>query len=113
MKMMVLAAAVVLSGCTSAQVAYTFGTGQSPQRLQELAAQRDQQRYEQDRAMERAEYYRTRCTRNHCKSDEDLAPVRYSCADPSLSESRRLACNLPGMTVTTDGTGRVIELGVE
>lgn len=113
MKSLILIAALALAGCSSAQVAYTFGSGQSPQRLQELAAQRDQQRYEQDKAMERAEYYRTRCTRHHCKSDAELAPVRYSCADPGLSESRRLACNLPGMTVTTDGSGRVTELGVE
>lgn len=113
MKIAILVAALALSGCTATHLSYALGTGPSPQRVQELEAQRVQERYEQDRAAERAEHWRTRCTRISCKTDEELRPKRYSCGDDNLTSAQRLACNLPGMTVTTDISGNITELGVE
>lgn len=113
MKGLILVAALALSGCTSTQLAYTFGAGPSPQRLQELEAQKQQEQYELDQKAKRAELWRTRCQRHHCKTDEELRPKVYHCSDPGLSDPQKLACAVPGLEVTTDISDNITDWSFE
>lgn len=113
MKGEILACALLLTGCTSTQLAYTFGNGISPQRAQELAAQQEQKQYEAQQAAVRQQRWETRCERNFCTPDWMLRPKAYSCSDSGLTEAQRLACDLPGITVTNDLDGNIVDLGVE